>query len=269
VVGTRAARVVLLALAGVTASACASDKVSRDRALRKSIAMEFIAQRNWSAAFAKVRDLYEEDPNDADVLTMRGTLYREQGMQAEAEADLRAALAVDEERADAHSALAVLLESQNRGAEALEHHRLAAEISPKSPELLNNLGFALFARNQIDEAVSTFNEALRLNPANPRVRNNLGFALARRGDFGRAAREFASGGTPAQAKNNLGFAYERAGNLALAYDLYKQALELDPGLRQARTNLTNVAKAIGRPGPDELGLVTSQGGQNVATDQAD
>jgi Flp pilus assembly protein TadD len=258
-----------LALVASSMSACASDRAQRERGLRKSIAMELVAQRDWPAAFAKVRALHAEDPNDPDVLIMRGLLFREQGLIADAETDLRAAIELDGDRADAHSALAVILETQGRGAEALEHHRTAADLSPESPELLNNLGFALFARNKLDEAVSAFDEALRLDPTNPRVRNNLGFVHARRGNFTRAAREFASGGSPAQAKNNLGFAYERAGNLAAAYELYKLALDLNPGLLQARNNLATVADKIGKPGPEELGIANNQGGHDVESNQAE
>ena len=40
------------------------------------------------------------------------------------------------------------------------------------------------------------------------------------------------GGSEAEAKNNLGFAYERRGDLGNAYDLYLEALRLDPAGRQ-------------------------------------
>ena len=236
------------------ACACASDREQRERALRKSIAMELLVQRDWAAAFNKVRDLHAEDPRDPDVLTMRGIIFREKGMAAEAEADFVEALAIHSDRADTHSALAVMLEGQGRGKEALEHHRAAADLAPESPDALNNLAFALFARNQRDESIALYKEALRLDPTSARVRNNLGFAYARGGDFAKASREFASGGSPAEAKNNLGFAYEKAGNLAAAYDLYQQALALQPGHEQAWNNLVEIAKKLDRPGPEALGL---------------
>jgi tetratricopeptide (TPR) repeat protein len=60
------------------------------------------------------------------------------------------------------------------------------------------------------------------------------------------------GGSPAEAKNNLGFAYQSAGNLPRAFDLYVEALRLDPGLTRARQNLREVAKQLERPVPPEL-----------------
>jgi tetratricopeptide (TPR) repeat protein len=59
------------------------------------------------------------------------------------------------------------------------------------------------------------------------------------------------GGTEAEAKNNLGFAYERRGDMANAYDLYVQALRLDPTAARARSNLVHAALILGRPVPPE------------------
>ena len=67
----------------------------------------------------------------------------------------------------------------------------------------------------------------------------------------RAFEQFRLGGTPVQARNNLGFAYERAGNLAQAYDLYLQAVRLDPADATSRTNLSQVATRLGRTSPPE------------------
>jgi hypothetical protein len=84
-----------------------------------------------------------------------------------------------------------------------------------------------------------------------RVRTNLGFACAAMGDLRRPAREFQMGGTESEAKNNLGFAYERRGDMANAYDLYIEAVRLDPKADRARSNLVHAAVVLGRPVPPE------------------
>ena len=56
------------------------------------------------------------------------------------------------------------------------------------------------------------------------------------------------GGTEAEAKNNLGFAYERRGDMANAYDLYVEAVRLDPKGERARSNLVHAAAGAGPPG---------------------
>ena len=59
------------------------------------------------------------------------------------------------------------------------------------------------------------------------------------------------GGTEADAKNNLGFAYERRGDMANAFDLYVEAVRLDPKAERARSNLVHAALVLGRPVPPE------------------
>ena len=56
------------------------------------------------------------------------------------------------------------------------------------------------------------------------------------------------GGTEAEAKNNLGFAYERRGDMANAYDLYVEAVRLDPKAERARSNLVHAARRPRPPG---------------------
>src|SRR5262245_59862352 len=135
--------------------------------------------------------------------------------------------------------------------EAEAEHREAVRLAPKNPAYLNNLGFSLFLGQRFKEAVSVYEAAARLAPSSQRVRTNLGFACAALGDLRRAAREFQMGGTEAEAKNNLGFAYERRGDMANAYDLYAEAVRLDPKAERARSNLVHAAVVLGRPVPPE------------------
>ena len=64
------------------------------------------------------------------------------------------------------------------------------------------------------------------------------------------------GGTEAEAKNNLGFAYERRGDMANAYDLYVEAVRLDPKVERARSNCVHAAIVLGRPVPPEARAAT-------------
>jgi Flp pilus assembly protein TadD len=245
-----------LPLALVLASACASSAQSQKPdtyEARKRLAHELIARQDWPEAFFYVSQLYRERPADVETLVLRGTIYREQGMREEAEADLREALKKRGDLAEAHAALGLLLDETGRGGEGEEHHRRANSLSPENPAYLNNEGFSLFLRGKHAEAIKLYLHAARLDPTNRRIRTNLGFAYAASGDWPRAAHEFEKGGaSPARAKNNLGFAYERRGDLGTAYGLYLEAVRLDPRCAQARVNLTAVAQKLGRPLPDDL-----------------
>jgi len=219
---------------------------------RKQLARELVARQDWAGAFFYTDELHRQRPEDAEVLVLRGIVYRERGLPAEAEADLKAAVAQDERSAQAHAALGILYDMTQRGDEAEGHHRKATTLAPTDPRSLNNLGFSLFLRGKHGDAVEAYRRAVRLAPPSRRIRTNLGFALAAHGDLPRAAREFEMGGTPAEAKNNLGFAYEQRGDLKNAFDLYVAAVRLDPRYAKARVNLTHVASKLGKPIPEGI-----------------
>ena len=180
---------------------------------------------------------------------LRGTIYRERGMWAEAETDLLDALKVNDTSPEAHSALGILYDVTFRAGLAEPQHRAAVKLAPDVGSYHNNLGFSLFLRGKHRDAIAEYEKAASLDPMSRRVRTNLGFAFAATGDLRRAAHEFEMGGTVAEAKNNLGFAYERRGDLPRAYDLYLEATSLDPKSTHARSNLVHAAQVLGKPVP--------------------
>jgi Flp pilus assembly protein TadD len=219
---------------------------------RKRLTRELVARQDWSAAFFYASQLHQEAPADAEVLVLRGIVYRERGLPTEAEADLKDALEKDDRLPEAHAALGIMYDMSNRGEEAEPHHRKAVALAAENPTYLNNLGFSLFLRHKPREAVEAYQRAVRLSPTMGRIRTNLGFAYAALGDWPRASREFEMGAGPAEAKNNLGFAYEQRGDLTNAYSLYLQALRLDPACGHARANLVYVAQKLGKEIPGDL-----------------
>jgi Flp pilus assembly protein TadD len=218
---------------------------------RMSMARELVQRADWAGAFPLLCQLHQQRPDDPEVLALRGIVYRERGLYAEAETDLRAALKLAANLAEAHAALGILFDVQMRpGAEA--EHREAVRLQPNNPAFLNNLAFSLFLREHYKEAITMYEKAARLAPLSHRVRTNMGFAYAAIGDLPSAAREFRMGGSEVDAANNLGFAYERRGDMANAYTLYLQAVRSDPTAARARSNLMHAALVLGRPVPDDL-----------------
>jgi Flp pilus assembly protein TadD len=246
--------VALLALLSLGCAGVLGHRHSDTFEARKRLARELVARQDWPAAFFYADQLHREDPADAEVLTVRGSIYRERGLPGEAEADLNDALARRPDLAEAHAALAILFDVTGRGPDAEAHHRRAAALAPGNASYLNNLGFSLYLRKKPREAVEAYQRAVRLGPTNPRIRTNLGFAYAAAGDLPRAAREFEMGAPPPEAKNNLGFAYEQRGDLANAYELYLAAVRLDPRFERARANLMHVAGKLGKPVPADVAL---------------
>ncbi len=218
---------------------------------RKRLTRELIARQEWTGAFFHADQLTRERPKDPEAVMLRGVVFRERGLPEEAERDLKEAVRLEPRFAEAHAALGILYDSSGRGEQGESHHRRATELVPDSPSFLNNLGFSLFLRKKTKDAIEAYQRAVRINPTDRRVRTNLGFAFAASGDFPRAAREFAMGGQPAEAKNNLGFAYEKHGDLGNAFELYLEALRLNPESGPARANLIHVAGKLGKELPPE------------------
>lgn len=239
---------VSLACAAATGG-CASTRGGDVAGAQRALGRELVQQQRWARAFTVADTLCRSAPRDPEGFILRGIVYRETHLLDEAEADLKEALELAPRSARAHSALAIVYDSQGRADDALEHHRRAADLEERNPTYLNNLGFSLFAHGRSREAIEVLHQALRAAPADPRIRNNLGFAYAAVGDMTRAAQQFARGGTPAEAKTNLGWAYERRGSLSLAYDLYSEALRIDPAAGAAQKNLIRVARELGRDAP--------------------
>lgn len=248
----RPPRRILAPLAALVLAACATGPHPDVAGAQRALGRELVQTRDWARAFTVADAMVRERPNDAEGYILRGTVYREQNLLTESEADLKDAVRLAPGSARAHSALAILYDMQGRGDEALEHHRKASELEPREPQYLNNLGFSLFAHGRPREAIKVLREAARSAPADPRIRNNLGFAYAAAGDLTQAAEQFERGGTPAEAKINLGWAYERRGSLTLAFDLYAEAIRIDPTAVRARKNLTRVAHELGRDVPSDV-----------------
>jgi Flp pilus assembly protein TadD len=233
-------------------SACASQKntLATDTFdARRKLTRELINRNDWGPAFVYADALHRERPRDVEVLVLRGTIYRERALWRESEGDLKEAVMIDDRSAEAHAALGILYDVTMRPALAEAQHRSAVKLAPEAAGYLNNLGFSLFLRGKPRDAITFYEQAARLEPTSRRVRTNLGFACAATGDLRRAAHEFEMGGSPAEAKNNLGFAYERRGDLKQAFDLYREATELDPKSQHARSNLVHAALVLGRPLP--------------------
>lgn len=252
------AAVCVLALATAGCAGWGKARKGETYEAKKRLARELIARQDWPAAFFYADELHRERPRDPEVLVLRGIVYRERGLPGEAEADLLQALALDDGQAEAHAALGILFDVTGRGDRAERHHRRAAALVPDSPVYLNNLGFSLFLRRRHREAIEVYQRAARLSPTSRRVRTNLGFAYAAAGDLPRAAREFEMGGTPAEARNNLGYVYEQRGDLARAFELYLEALRLDPRYGKARANLEFVARKLGKDIPDDVSGQTGE-----------
>ena len=155
------------------------------------------------------------------------------------------------ENAEAHYALGLsYLNSRLRDA-ALTHLRKASLLVPEVPDIHYNLALTLFdggniQRNSTDysEAAKEIEYALRMEPVFPEAEAFKHFFLARKLDdtdslqaYAEYERAVASCSNIALIQNNLGLSCYHLGKQDAAETAFRRAIELDPNLGLALSNL--------------------------------
>jgi len=155
------------------------------------------------------RDISREEL--AHLHSALGTLYQEEHLLSEAEAEYRAALSLSPDSALLLNNLAYFYADEGMKLnEALQLARRAAALAPSDGNVLDTLGWAQYKLGRYREAARTLAEAVRLKPDDPTLRYHLGAAHAK-----------------------LGHKFE-------AYVELKKALLLDADMRQAAKLLRTV-----------------------------
>lgn len=153
--------------------------------------------------------------------------------------------------------LAVLYDRQCDYTRAMNEYKLALQDNPKDADLLNDLGYCCHERGDDPEAEKWLRQALEINPKHARAQGNLALTLGHQGRYKEAFDAFTKVVSPAQAHSNLGVILAQQGQSALAQAALRQALELEPDLKQARFVLSRLEKPTvapqvraARPEPD-------------------
>lgn len=130
---------------------------------------------------------------------------------------------------------------------ALAHFERATALRPDLAETQNNLGSGLLAAKDTKAAIRRFREALRLSPDIIAIQANLGRALMLDGQNDEAILVYADLVKKAPSRPefhcNLGVTLFNAGRIDEAITSFKQALEIDPNLNDAKENLIFAMKA--------------------------
>lgn len=179
-----------------------------------------------------------DKPSDAIGFAVRGMMFSQRGMEAEAEADFRASLRM-EPRAETHLALASTLAMLHRPLEALAETEAALRLQPNCDTLLLRAGL-LHVLHRHDEALETLRQAVALDPQYADAHLALGQALydLKRYDESLQQTNEADG---LQADNPETLVlrariYHKLRRLEDAMDDLDRALELDPGDAHASAN---------------------------------
>ncbi len=209
--------------------------------LHHEMAEMMVAHRAYESAMPLLAQVVAEEPQNARVHLLLGTVLRDKKLYAEARRALSTAWQLCDTDPDTAATWAVLLDMEGEGEAADVWHRRAIVLSGGTPDHFNDLGFSLYLRGQYTDAIAAFRRALAKDPGYRRVYNNMGFAQARLGMWAEAWASFQRAGAPARALSNLALAREMVGDLEQARVFYAEALSVDGKLKVARRNLDNLS----------------------------
>jgi tetratricopeptide (TPR) repeat protein len=137
------------------------------------------------------RDLYESlyrfdratkiERRNPVALSNKGMVFSELGHYAEAETELRRALAIDPKSHIAQVNLANVLVRDNRLVEGLSAADRALALNPNDDIGHFNRGIALYSLDRVEESIVAYDAALRVNPQNAEAAYNRSNALLKVG----------------------------------------------------------------------------------------
>ena len=199
------------------------------------------------------RRVIELHPSSADAHNNLGLCLASLGRREEAVANYEKALALEPRHAEALDNLATAWRElgERRRAEAL--HRRALEIDPRRARSHHGIGSAQLERGRLDDAAASFRRALDLEPAH--VAAHLGLAAAlrqqRRVVEAQSICERALALAPRSAETLwlLGELRSDLGAFSDAQELYRQAIEIDPGFPSAFSSMALQRKMTAADAP--------------------
>ena len=172
------------------------------------------------------------NPNDYELLILRGDVYFNKGDLDRAIADYNEALRV---KPDAYETL------YNRGLayaikgdydRAIEDYNATLRIKFDFYQVLNSRGLAYAAKGDYDRAIEDYIAAIRIKPDSHQALNYRGLTYATKGNYDRAIEDYNSAlrikPDDQNALYNRGNAYYEKGNYDKAIEDYNEALRIKP-----------------------------------------
>jgi len=133
--------------------------------------------------------------------------------------------------------LAVLYDEIGTDSQALAEYNHAVRLAPKDPDLLNDFGYFYYRRHDMHQAEQWFCAAIAQSPQHERAWVNLGLTLGETERYQESFDAFSKVLSTAAAHSNVGMILARHGRTEEASRALKQALILDPSIKQPRALL--------------------------------
>jgi tetratricopeptide (TPR) repeat protein len=131
---------------------------------------------------------------------------------------------------------------------AFPHFLAATQLKPENPESHNNLGLALSYFGMKQEAIKQYQLAVKIKD-DTAMDTNLANAYEEMKEFPEAIKEYQHaleiGPGNASAWCNMGYALMMMGNIDGAIPCFMKTIELDPGMPQGPTDLSQALRIRG------------------------
>jgi len=191
----------------------------------------------YDVALVQLKEAEKTDGKNPEVFYLKGVCFREKKEYEKAVSQFEKAVSIDPEYSYAYAGLGIMYDVTGEPQKAVECYTKAIKLDPGIPSFYNNLGVSLMADGKVEKAIECFKKCIALNPNSRRAVNNLGLAYGRFGKDDKALAIFKKLGDEAGAYNNMGYVCQMRGDRKKAIEMYKKAIELNPGFTAAKRNL--------------------------------
>ncbi len=203
----------------------------------------FIALRREAEAEADLKRVIALDQNFARAHRALGQLLLDRGITEDAQRELARAIELDPALTGVRILYASALIKGGQTAQALEHLQVAITRG-EDVALCNALvGVAQERLGKTEEAFAAYSRAIELDPANATAREGRGRVLEKRGEFPKAIEDF-SAAYRAQPSPDLALTlaqlHARAGQLQAAIQLYRGLTRDKPGELTLRAEMARL-----------------------------
>ena len=209
-----------------------------------SMAEELVSMGHYKLALANLNSAPKNIEKDPAYFCLLGECNRYLGNYNSAERYYHQAIKLDKYYAQAYNGLGFVYSYTKKDDKKIEAFKLAVSCNPGRADLLNNLGYAYFEKGMLDEAVDCFNRSIALAPDFKIPIINLGYILGMASRYDESLKTFLRVISIDKALNNIGVIYERKGKPDKAVVMYRKALQENPGLHEAESNLLRIEKVV-------------------------
>ncbi|MDP9161839.1 MAG: tetratricopeptide repeat protein [Acidobacteriota bacterium] len=157
-------------------------EVDGDPGLSYAYAVSQVKTGAYNEGIARLRALEKADPNSADVHSLLGQAFADQGQYAEALDEYRSALAIDPNQERTHFLAGLALIRNGDPAKAEQELRVALKLDPADINSKYHLAYALIQMQRQQEALPLLQEVIQQNPKHGEAYYQLGKMQLERGD---------------------------------------------------------------------------------------